>query len=527
MRKEEEDMKVMKRISAVLLSLCLVVPCFSMIAEAAGRISFADPTTAVGEYVEVKCAVRTEGETLGNIDLELTYDESYLRFKSGESVEESGDGTLTYSTTGSSTEVIFYIEFQALQEGTTKIELASASVADSSDAEISVSQGYSTVTIEEGDPSKIEEESDDEGGNENLADASDIEVDVNGTVYTLTDEFADADIPNGYTRTQRNLDGEDRQMVENESGSVCLGYLRDADMVGDFFLYNEETATFSPYAEISISDSTSIIVLSDASQVSLPDSYSEAKLSLNEKEFPVWQDTENEGMYVFYAMNNSGEIGYYQYDSVEGTYQRFQPEAAEEVVEEKEDNSFLGKVQAFVEKNISIMILVVGLGGMIGLILLIVLAVKLHNRNVELDEYYDKYGIDEEDAEEEVEDFEEEKEVKEDKKKSFFRKKAEVEEEFEEADFEEEFEEAGFEEEFEEVAFEETEFEELSLEDEFEDFREIEMEEAAEEEEFTGYTERMDFTIDDLDELLGETKVQKRGHIEDDDTFKVDFIDLD
>ena len=34
-------------------------------------------------------------------------------------------------------------------------------------------------------------------------------------------------------------------------------------------------------------------------------------------------------------------------------------------------------------------------------------------------------------------------------------------------------------------------------------------------------------TIDDLDDLLGETPKKKRGHMEDDDTFKVDFIDLD
>ena len=47
------------------------------------------------------------------------------------------------------------------------------------------------------------------------------------------------------------------------------------------------------------------------------------------------------------------------------------------------------------------------------------------------------------------------------------------------------------------------------------------------EEEFAGYTERMDFTIDDLDDLLEEKSGKKAGHMEDDDTFKMDFIDLD
>ena len=44
---------------------------------------------------------------------------------------------------------------------------------------------------------------------------------------------------------------------------------------------------------------------------------------------------------------------------------------------------------------------------------------------------------------------------------------------------------------------------------------------------FAGYTPREELTIDDLDDLLGETPKKKRGHMEDDDTFKVDFIDLD
>jgi len=510
-------MKLMKRISAALMSLCLLVPCFSMVANAAGRISFADPSTAVGEFVDVKCAVRTEGETLGDIEVELTYDESYLRFKSGDGVEENGDGSLTYTGTGNSAETIFYVEFQALQEGTTKIEISSAAVSDSASSEISMSHGYSTVTIAAGDPSKIEEEGD---GESTGTTASDIEIDVDGTMYTLTDEFADADIPSGYTRTQRNLDGEDRQMVENESGNVCLGYLRDANMMGDFFLYNEETATFSPYAEISISDSTSIIVLSDASQVSLPDSYTEAKLSLNEKEFPVWQDTEHEGMYVLYAMNNSGEIGYYQYDSVEGTYQRVEPAAGNETVEKETDTSSLqGKAQAFIEKNIGIVVLIVGLGGILFLILLIVLivlAVKLHNRNVELDEICEEYGIEYEDEDEEAVS-----EVVENKEEEL------EETSFEETSFEEmAFDEAAFEEEFEEAGLEEAELEEISFEDDFEDFREIELEEVVEEE-FTGYTDRMDFTIDDLDDLLEEKTTKKTGHMEDDDTFKMDFIDLD
>src|SRR5699024_4126865 len=153
--------------------------------------------------------------------------------------------------------------------------------------------------------------------------ASDMQVEVNGETYTLTDEFADADIPSGYGRTQVELEGQQRQMVTNEAGSVTLGYLRNAEGTGDLFLYRVDNSTSYPYEEISISDTTSIIVLSDTSQVNLPSSYQQANLTLNGKDSPVWQDTTRDGFYVLYAMNNNGEAGYYQYDQPENTYQRF------------------------------------------------------------------------------------------------------------------------------------------------------------------------------------------------------------
>ena len=224
-------MKLVKKFSTVLLSLCLLLSCFSMVAYAAdGRISFTDPSTAVGEYVEVKCVLRSTSGNMGAIEVNLTYDGAYLRFDSGSGIESAGDGALKCSGTGNSAEVSFVAKFQALQEGTTKVEISSASVADENGAVLTLDQGSSAVTIAAGDPSKIEENS-----NETTSSAADVEVDVNGVVYTLTDDFADADIPTGYARTQRNLDGVDRQMVENENGTVCLAYMTDAEGTGDFF----------------------------------------------------------------------------------------------------------------------------------------------------------------------------------------------------------------------------------------------------------------------------------------------------
>ena len=95
-------------------------------------------------------------------------------------------------------------------------------------------------------------------------------------------------------------------------------------------------------------------------------------------------------------------------------------------------------------------------------------------------------------------------------------------------------------------AYEESSFDEDDFEDDFEDDYEDEYEDdfeddfgreerfdtvelssfEADEDVFAGYDRRDELTIDDLDDLLGE-QPKKRGHIEADDAFKVDFIDLD
>lgn len=515
-------MKIMKKISAALLCLCLCVPCFSLVAHAAdGRISFTDPETAVGEMAEVKCVFRSTGGNIGEVEIELEYDSEYLRFKSGDGVEDN-DGTLSYSGSGDGAEVSFTMEFQALQEGETKISVASSSVSNSDGVTWTFDEGNSTVKIAKGDPSLIEEEEDDEAGETSGGNAGDKEVEVDGAVYTLTDEFADADIPGGYSKTTISLDGEDRQMVKNDKNGVVLGYLRDKDNMGEFFLYSEEEATFSPYAEIPISDTASIVILSDTSKVKLSKSYQEAKLTLNEKEFPVWQDSTKEDMYVLYAIGSEGETGYYQYDASENTYQRMDAPEEEASGRKKNKSSVFGKLQNFIDNNLVVMVLVTGLGMIVLVIVLITLAVKLHHRNTELDELYDKYGIDDED---EDEDDVIEPAVK--QKKGLFggRRKDDFEDEFEddfEDDYEDDFEEDDFREsnsfrEFDEDKFAtvdmpESLFGEESL-DEFDDV-------------FSGFNQREELTIDDLDDLLGEGS-KKRGHVENDDTFKVDFIDLD
>ena len=132
-------MKMMKKLATLLLAICLVVPCFSMVSFAAnGAIQFTDPSTKVGESLEVIGKVkRTDNTGFGKVSVTMTYDTSYLKFKSGNGIVESQAGEITY--TGDATSDVgavheFKLLFDVLKAGTTKLTIKEATVKSVSGA---------------------------------------------------------------------------------------------------------------------------------------------------------------------------------------------------------------------------------------------------------------------------------------------------------------------------------------------------------------------------------------------------------
>lgn len=381
-------MKVMKKIATFILSVCLIVPCFGMLTYAAdGQIVFSDPSTKVGETVEVTGVVRARAN-IGDADLNLTYDTEYLKFKSGDNVTETENGQLVYSGkgTGSETELRFQMQFDVLKEGTAKIEVSSYKAWLFSDEKLNCTLGSSAVTIAAGDGTAPTDT------NENTA----TKVTVNGVEYTLSENFSEAEIPVGFAEATMEYEGAQRKVVKQQTADVYLGYLVDAQNAGKFFMYDSTASAFIPFEQITISETATITLLSEKKDIKLPKEYQETEITLNDQVFPAWRNVEKSDYYILYAMNNQGEKTLYQYDSVDGTYQRFDAPVVEE---EKKADSSLAKLTVFIEQYLNYVILGVIVLFVILVGILIVIAVKLHNRNAELDELYDEYGIDlEEDA---------------------------------------------------------------------------------------------------------------------------------
>lgn len=497
-------MRRIRKVLALWIMACMLIPCISMVAQAASaELRFSDPSTTVGAEVQVTAKLSSSSD-LKSLEATLTYDTGMLRFVSGDSAT-GGDGTVTISGTGSGTSMEFILTFQALAEGTAKIEVSSASGTDESGSSLTITNGSSAVTIGPGDPSLITDTS------STAASGSGTQVEVDGAQYVITGGFSDAVIPEGFTRGTLQFEGADCEVVTQEASGTSAFYLTPAaGGDADFFLYNADNGTFSPFEEVEIAQGRYLVLLRDDGSVSLPDAYQETTLTLNGKEFPAWQNTENAEYYVVYGLNSDGEKALYQYDTVDQTYQRYveNTAASDSDTKTSSPSGLWGKILSFVEDFLDIAVILTAVLLLILLVILIVIGTKLRHRNLELDDLYDEYGIDLEEEEPKN------KKAEKGKKKSAavkggpaVRKPAETAQiDLDEDDFDD--------------------FEEYD-EEEFDDYGAPDPDDLDEDYGYDNDDDDSEDLIEDLDELLSEQPKKKRGHMEEDDTFKVDFIDLD
>lgn len=511
----------------IVCMLCAAMP--SAVSAASAELRFTDPSTTVGAEVEVTGKL-SSASNVKTLDATLTYDTDMLRFISGD-YASGGGGTITIAGSGASTSIEFTLKFQALKEGTANVQVSQSSGTDSQDAQLEITNGSSAVTIGPGDPSLItqEEEGESGGTDQQALSAEGPQVEVDGQQYKITNGFSDALIPPGFARSEIAFEGVTCEAVTQQAGkgesAVYLTPLNGGDP--SFYLYNSDDGSFIPFEEVEIATDRYLVVLRDDGSVKLPGSYKETKLTLNGKEFTAWQDPTKAEYYVIYALNADGDKVLYQYDTVDGTYQRYIPQASsEDSGKEKAAKGIWGKILQFAENMLDI-VLIVGLLLLVVLIVvLIVLGVKLSHRNAELDDLYDEYGIDPEDEDDDDED--EEIPVKKKKKeketpvkgKKSSPKRTEDQPAVrvpvktmnlrEEGIFDDDYE-----------YDDDSEYDDY----EFDDYEDVSSDEGIEYEEEEEQESGGD--IDDLDELLSSQPKKKRGHIEKDDAFQVDFIDLD
>lgn len=388
-------MRKIKKLVVTFLAICLMCPGLSVITEAAtAELRFADPSTTVGAEVEVKTKLSSVS-SLQSMEATLTYDKSELKFISGDNATAK-DGTIKISWTGTGTTAEFNLKFQALKEGTSNIEVSSATGTATDGSTLEITQGSSAVTIGAGDPSLIKEDTEDQSEDSKTTAADGPVVKVNGKKYVVGSEFSEELIPDGFKKGEMTFEGSKYTVITQEASGINAMYLTEKSSGdSDFFLYNSDDGSFSPFEEVEIAKDRYIIPLMNDGKLKLSSRYQKTTLTLNGKEFDTWQDTKDAEYYIIYALNSDGEKTTYRYDTTDGTYQKYSPESQGTTSGNKNNGKGLwGKILNFVEEFLDIVVIIAIALFLLVLLMFIVTAIKLRHRDLELDDLYDEYGID-------------------------------------------------------------------------------------------------------------------------------------
>lgn len=388
-------MRKIKKLVVTFLAICLMCPGLSVITEAAtAELRFADPSTTVGAEVEVKTKLSSVS-SLQSMEATLTYDKSELKFISGDNATAK-DGTIKISWTGTGTTAEFNLKFQALKEGTSNIEVSSATGTATDGSTLEITQGSSAVTIGAGDPSLIKDDTEDQSEDSKTTVADGPVVKVNGKKYVVGSEFSEELIPDGFKKGEMTFEGSKYTVITQEASGINAMYLTEKSSGdSDFFLYNSDDGSFSPFEEVEIAKDRYIIPLMNDGKLKLSNRYQKTTLTLNGKEFDTWQDTKDAEYYIVYALNSDGEKTTYRYDTTDGTYQKYSPESQGTTSGNKNNGKGLwGKILNFVEEFLDIVVIIAIALFLLVLLMFIVTAIKLRHRDLELDDLYDEYGID-------------------------------------------------------------------------------------------------------------------------------------
>ena len=149
-----------------------------------------------------------------------------------------------------------------------------------------------------------------------------IEVIINKKKYTVFKKESNVEPPKGFVKTNVVIDKQDVVAYSNEYIDYILVLLVDEDGNSDFYIYNSKNSTYVKYNEIETKDLRLVII--KANRKDIPLNYRKTKLKINKEEVEAYYLKGNSEFKLVYAINiNNGEESFYQYDTKEKSFQRY------------------------------------------------------------------------------------------------------------------------------------------------------------------------------------------------------------
>ncbi len=313
--------------------------------------------------------------------------------------------------------------FVSVLEGGKDLKVGNNTISITVQAENGVSATY-TITVK-----RAEKPATEEPNTPNTPDTPDVpEAPAfiwSGKELDFVSSIPSKVIPKGFERSTRMVNNKEIPIIHSKDGLLTVMYLSDENGDNNLYIYDTEAQDVYPF--ITLGEEENYVVVLRPDDTKVPTGYVASTLSIEGKgvvsayQFDLEKflnDEEAKGLfgaetfyaatpvasdfYLIYCMSSDGDYGWYQYDIVEGTYQRFSASVFKSILsaDEKENEQDSKPVTVEPEKDMTKIFIMIGEAAVIVilLIIIIVLAVKLKNTGTtEYDE--DDYDFNDEEDE--------------------------------------------------------------------------------------------------------------------------------
>ncbi len=205
-------------------------------------------------------------------------------------------------------------------------------------------------------------------------------ITIDGHPFDLSPTVPADVVPADFTKTTVEYQGQQAEALSFDKAELTLVYLTtpSTDVKNMLAVYEEAGGNFYPFRKIQLDEVNYLIILNPPAEAGLPQGYEETTASLgeigsvpayskpgdvpqadgvqagndgqaaaegtqegNEEGLPADGETVSgeAGFSIIYGISSFGNKGWYQYDSLESTFQRYVPtEAAEPDIEDNQDS---------------------------------------------------------------------------------------------------------------------------------------------------------------------------------------------
>ncbi len=141
-------------------------------------------------------------------------------------------------------------------------------------------------------------------------------------------ETPDNKIPQHFVEKTVILNGgKEVKGLSFEKAELTILYLENENQAGSFYIYDAQANHIYPFVKLTTDESYVIVLTPDDENV--PQGYAACTLSIEGKgtvsayQYQTERIINMSDFYLMYCVNHNGTKGWYQYDALEGTYQRF------------------------------------------------------------------------------------------------------------------------------------------------------------------------------------------------------------